>query len=171
MKKIAALLLTAVMMLTFSSCASTELELKNRIIVEAIGIDYCDIGVRVTVQFLNADQSSNPNNGGTPDDIVKNMTIDSQNISSAIQSISKTLGKLPMMSQNRVIIFGNEAAKAGVGKVLDYFVRNSDNRATVYAAVPLGKQTSAFGAAFRQPLDVLFDSNIEKFTPGSRLLR
>ena len=41
MKKIAALLLTAVMMLTFSSCASTELELKNRIIVEAIGIDYC----------------------------------------------------------------------------------------------------------------------------------
>ena len=59
MKKIAALLLTAVMMLTFSSCASTELELKNRIIVEAIGIDYCDIGVRVTVQFLNADQSSN----------------------------------------------------------------------------------------------------------------
>lgn len=65
-------------MLTFSSCASTELELKNRIIVEAIGIDYCDIGVRVTVQFLNADQSSNPNNGGTPDDIVKNMTIDSQ---------------------------------------------------------------------------------------------
>ena len=66
------------MMLTFSSCASTELELKNRIIVEAIGIDYCDIGVRVTVQFLNADQSSNPNNGGTPDDIVKNMTIDSQ---------------------------------------------------------------------------------------------
>ena len=135
MKKIAALLLTAVMMLTFSSCASTELELKNRIIVEAIGIDYCDIGVRVTVQFLNADQSSNPNNGGTPDDIVKNMTIDSQNISSAIQSISKTLGKLPMMSQNRVIIFGNEAAKAGVGKALDYFVRNSDNRATVYAAV------------------------------------
>ena len=120
MKKIAALLLTAVMMLTFSSCASTELELKNRIIVEAIGIDYCDIGVRVTVQFLNADQSSNPNNGGTPDDIVKNMTIDSQNISSAIQSISKTLGKLPMMSQNRVIIFGNEAAKAGVGKALDY---------------------------------------------------
>ncbi|EKC76285.1 germination protein, Ger(x)C family, partial [human gut metagenome] len=78
---------------------------------------------------------SNPNNGGTPDDIVKNMTIDSQNISSAIQSISKTLGKLPMMSQNRVIIFGNEAAKAGVGKALDYFVRNSDNRATVYAAV------------------------------------
>ena len=56
MKKIAALLLTAVMMLTFSSCASTELELKNRIIVEAIGIDYCDIGVRVTVQFLNDDQ-------------------------------------------------------------------------------------------------------------------
>ena len=51
MKKIAALLLTAVMMLTFSSCASTELELKNRIIVEAIGIDYCDIGVRVTVQY------------------------------------------------------------------------------------------------------------------------
>ena len=98
MKKIAALLLTAVMMLTFSSCASTELELKNRIIVEAIGIDYCDIGVRVTVQFLNADQSSNPNNGGTPDDIVKNMTIDSQNISSAIQSISKTLNKLIMMS-------------------------------------------------------------------------
>lgn len=40
-----------------------------------------------------------------------------------------------MMSQNRVIIFGNEAAKAGVGKALDYFVRNSDNRATVYAAV------------------------------------
>ncbi len=135
MKKIAALFLTVVVIFTFSSCASTDLELKNRIIVEAIGIDYCDIGVRVTVQFLNTDQSSNPNNGGPPDDIVKNMTIDSQNISSAIQSISKSLGKLPMMSQNRVIIFGNEAAKAGVGETLDYFVRNSDNRATVYVAV------------------------------------
>lgn len=118
MKKIAALLLTAVMMLTFSSCASTELELKNRIIVEAIGIDYCDIGVRVTVQFLNADQSSNPNNGGTPDDIVKNMTIDSQNISSAIQSISKTLGKLPMMSQNRVIISEMKRQKPASAKLL-----------------------------------------------------
>lgn len=34
-----------------------------------------------------------------------------------------------------LLFSGNEAAKAGVGKALDYFVRNSDNRATVYAAV------------------------------------
>lgn len=132
--KIVLLLLLLCTMLT--GCDFSSGELKNRLIVQAIGIDRkSDGGVRVTLQTLNTEMTGNPNSGASPGDIVNTLTVEGTTIAEAISNASKTVGKAPLLSQNRLIAFGRETAEQGLHGYLDYFVRNVQNRATVLVAV------------------------------------
>lgn len=136
MKKTAAILILLLIVCSFCSCTPVRVELKNRVIIEAIGIDKGEGDkISVTFQFLNTDQSSNPNNGSMSSEVVKVSTIDDVSVSSAINQLTETIGKVPMLSQNRVVIFGRELAQAGIEKYLDYYNRNAVDRATVLLAV------------------------------------
>lgn len=120
----------------FSGCDFSAGELKNRLIVQAIGIDRNeDGGVRVTLQTLNTEMTGNPNSGANPGDIVNSMTVEGKTIAEAISNASETIGKMPLLSQNRLLVFGRETAERGLHGYLDYFVRNVQNRATVLVAV------------------------------------
>lgn len=120
----------------FSGCDFSAGELKNRLIVQAIGIDRNeDGGVRVTLQTLNTEMTGNPNSGANPGDIVNSMTVEGKTIAEAISNASETVGKMPLLSQNRLLVFGRETAERGLHGYLDYFVRNVQNRATVLVAV------------------------------------
>ena len=119
-----------------SGCDFSAGELKNRLIVQAIGIDRkTDGGVRVTLQTLNTEMTGNPNSGANPGDIVNSMTVEGTTIAEAISNASETVGKMPLLSQNRLIVFGRETAEQGLHGYLDYFVRIVQNRATVLVAV------------------------------------
>lgn len=136
MKKITALILVVLSIcFMFSSCSVTTIELKNRIIIECIGLDKTENGVKVTMQYLNTDLSTNPNNGGSNDKLVKNISIEDVSISAAVKKLTDIMGKEPLLSQNRVVIFGRDTANKSVVEYLDYFVRNSYIRATVLFAV------------------------------------
>ncbi|MGN0520551.1 MAG: Ger(x)C family spore germination protein [Candidatus Fimenecus sp.] len=120
----------------FSGCDFSTEELKNRLIVQAIGIDRKeDGGVRVTLQTLNTEMTGNPNSGANPGDIVNSLTVEGATIAEAISNASETVGKMPLLSQNRLIVFGRETAENGLHGYLDYFVRNVQNRATVLVAI------------------------------------
>lgn len=120
----------------FSGCDFSTGELKNRLIVQAIGIDKTETGgVRVTLQTLNTEMTGNPNSGATPGDIVNSLTVEGATVAEAISDAAKTVGKMPLLSQNRLIVFGRETAENGLHGYLDYFVRNVQNRATVLVAV------------------------------------
>ncbi len=137
MKKVLKLLLPIFLLsVLLCGCNYEAQELKNRLIVQAVGIDAGENGgVRVTLQTLNTEMAGNPNSGANLGDIINSLTVEGETVSEAISSVAKTVGKLPLLSQNRVIIFGRETAQKGLFDHLDYFVRNADNRATVLVAV------------------------------------
>lgn len=130
------LLLIFCICILFSGCDFSAGELKNRLIVQAIGIDRkSDGGVCVTLQTLNTEMTGNPNSGANPGDIVNSVTVEGATIAEAVSNASKTIGKMPLLSQNRLLVFGRETAEQGLHGYLDYFVRNVQNRATVMVAV------------------------------------
>ncbi len=137
MKKMLKLLLPLILMtVSFCGCNYESQELKSRLIVQAIGIDAIESGgVRVTLQTLNTEMAGNPNSGANLGDIINFMTVEGRTVSDAISEAAKSVGKLPLLSQNRLIVFGRETAQKGIYSDLDYFVRNADNRATVLVAV------------------------------------
>ena len=132
------LLLTA--LLAFGGCSShnSKLELKNRLIVQGIGIDKADGQLSVSVQALNTDVSSNSAASGAPDEVVKYYCVKGKSVSEAIGKLSDITGSDPLISQNRIVVFGREFAQEGIEDYLDDFVRTTQNRTTVYVAVADG---------------------------------
>lgn len=136
MQKTVKILLTVLLLsLLLSGCSAPGLELKNRLIVQAIGIDDTQDGVRVTLQTLNTEMAGNPNSGGSLGEVVRCLTVEGSTVSEAISNASKSEGKQPLLSQNRLIVFGRETAEHGLYTHLDYFVRSAEARTTVPIAV------------------------------------
>lgn len=129
------LLLVLLITLLLSGCSTPGLELKNRLIVQAIGIDATQDGVRVTLQTLNTEMAGNPNSGADLGEVTRCLTVEGATVSEAISNAAKSEGKQPLLSQNRLIVFGRETAKNGIFTHLDYFVRNASTRLTVPVAV------------------------------------
>ena len=119
----------------FTGCDYSKNEIKNRLIIQAVGVDAIENGVRVTLQTLNTDLTGNPNSAANTGDVINSMTVEGKTIAEAISSVSKISGKKPLLSQNKMILFGKETAKQGLYPYLDYFIRNSENRATVLVAL------------------------------------
>lgn len=135
-KPLKLLLLPILLVFLFSSCSYSTHELKNRLIIQAIGVDTIENGqVQVTLQTLNTEMAGNPNSGADLGNVINSLTTEGSTVAEAIANAAKQVGKLPMLSQNRLIVFGRDTAKAGIQPYLDYFVRDAQNRATVYVAV------------------------------------
>ena len=139
MKKLKSVLKITVLVLSllflFTGCDYSKNEIKNRLIIQAVGVDSIENGVRVTLQTLNTDLTGNPNSAANTGDVINSMTVEGKTIAEAISSVSKISGKKPLLSQNKMIVFGKETAKQGLYPYLDYFIRNSENRATVLVAL------------------------------------
>lgn len=130
------LLLLSLLVFLFSSCNYSTNELKNRLIIQAVGIDESTGGkVKVTLQTLNTEMAGNPNSGANLGDAINSITIEGSSIADAISNAAKQVGKKPLLSQNRLIVFGRQTAEKGLNAYLDYFVRNAEDRATVLVAV------------------------------------
>lgn len=147
--KVICLLLAVVML---CSCTkNTEintLEIKNRLIILALGIDKAENGeILVSVQALNTDVSSNASSQSTPESMVKCYTQKGVSISQAISKLSDLTGRTPLLSQNRIVVFGWELASSGISDYLDDFIRNVENRSTVLVSV---SQTTAKDIVFAQ---------------------
>lgn len=144
MKKIIKIVVIFLVISMFCSCSrtteATSYELKNRLIILALGIDKAENGqILVSVQTLNTDVSSNASSQSTPETMVKNYSQKGLSISEAISKLSDVTGKNPLLSQNRIVIFGWELANDGVFDYLDDFIRNTDNRSSVLVSVAQGK--------------------------------
>lgn len=144
MKKIIKIVVILLVISMFCSCSRTNeansYELKNRLIILALGIDKAENGqILVSVQTLNTDVSSNASSQSTPETMVKNYSQKGLSISEAISKLSDITGKNPLLSQNRIVIFGWELANEGIYDYLDDFIRNTDNRSSVLVSVAQGK--------------------------------
>lgn len=111
-----------------SGCINT-VHLKDMAVVEGMGIDVNEDGVNLTVQTLNAGNSTG---GEAPQG---NMTVNTENsgntISDAVSMLSESLSKNAFFGQNKLIIFSRSAAENDFDKRLDYFLRSSESRPDV----------------------------------------
>lgn len=137
MKKILKILvLLGLLVLLFSGCENSGNELKNRLIIQAIGIDQQeDDTVLVTLQTLDTEMAGNPSSGASLGDVVTSFTVSGKTVADAISNAATVIGKKPLLSQNRLIVFGRQTAEQGILQHLDFFVRDTENRSTVLLAV------------------------------------
>lgn len=116
----------------FCGCMNQQ-TLHNLAVVEGMGIDKKDDALQVSVQTLNYAK------GGNLDALNGNITINNSEegstLSEAISKLSKDLSRKLFFGQNKLTVFGEELAKSGIDKNLDYFLRSSDSRPDVILCV------------------------------------
>lgn len=137
MKKLSIILLLTAVLFTFSSCTAGDKEIKNRLIIEGIGIDYRpeDEEYVLTVQVLETSKSSDEG-GQSPS--VTNYTVTGKTVATALNSLWENTGMYPLYSQNRIIIIGSSLSGNKITAALDFFVREYTARADVFIAAATG---------------------------------
>ena len=139
MKKLEIMILFLVI-LTFSSCITDDTEIRNRLIIEGIGIDI-DTQTNeyvLTVQALSTTSAGNGQSGTSPSPVT-NYTVKGRSVAAALDSLSENTGRNPLYSQNRVIILGSQIDKSSLAAALDYLVREYTARPDVFIAAATGK--------------------------------
>lgn len=139
MKRLKLIFIFAVVVLTFSSCFADDTEIKNRLIIEGIGIDYdSQAGEYVlTVQALSTSASGPGEQGGSAAPIA-NYTVKGETVVSALNSLCENTGKYPLYSQNRVVVIGSSLDSSKIAAALDYLVREYTSRPDIYVAAATG---------------------------------
>ena len=130
MKKVICVFCIFIALLTFSGCYEGG-ELKDRLIIQAVGVDYENGEYKITLQALNTGKGGNGDfEYGT--DIV---TVKGKSIAKALSSVSSFTGLNPLYSQNRIIIFGKSTRENKIPEILDFFSREYTLRLNVTVAV------------------------------------
>ena len=148
MKRSAALFLIIIFLFNLTACGSeNSAELKNRLIIQGIGLDLTKDGkLELSVQTLNTDVATHASSNSEPKMLVKLYCVTADTLSEAVKKLSELTGKNPVLSQNRIVIFGRKLAESGVGKYLDDFFRNDENRFSVLTCVCDGKAKELINA-------------------------
>lgn len=121
-------------------------DIRNRSVVQGIGIDLNDDGTyTVTLETINTENYSNAEKSASP--VMNVRTLNGKTVNSAIKSAYDIDGKMPVMSQNRVIVIGKELAEKGIMPALDYFIRDAENYPSVLISVSETKASDFFKKA------------------------
>ena len=120
------------------SCSVDDTELRNRLIIEGIGVDKSDGEYTLTVQALNTTQSQSTDNPSSSE-AVSVYTVTGESVAQALGKISALTGKAPLYSQNRIIILGDSVAQDNIFSELDFFVREYASRMNVLVALSESK--------------------------------
>lgn len=137
MKKLTAFFLSATFfMLSLSACSNVEIvELNERLIIEAIGIDFSDGKYRVTIEGLDSFSAGSESNSISAPALTKCYLFQGETIGMAMNSISVITGQIPLFSQARILLVGMDTAKEKLSEVLDFFRREYTTRTDILFAV------------------------------------
>lgn len=133
MKKVLALLLCVVIIFSFSSCSSGR-SLSDKSVAQAVSIDLVDKETVVGIQYLDLSKGT-ATADGFDNNITSVATGQADNISSAVSKASASLSGPIFFGQNKLIVFGKEYAKLGIGGISDYILRGIDSRPDVLVAI------------------------------------
>ncbi|MFO7153650.1 MAG: Ger(x)C family spore germination protein [Caldicoprobacter oshimai] len=82
--------------------------------------------------------------GGQEQPSTLNVTIEAKNLMMAEQTLMATLNQLPNYDHLQLVVFGEELAKKGIGKYVDFFFRDPRMRQRTKVAVSRGKASEVF---------------------------
>lgn len=151
MKKALAICAVLLLALGLAGCGSEYgsdgREIRDRLIVQGIGVDRAADGYLLTLQAFNTAVA-----GGQDDGMSGNVTkiyeSSGATIADAMRNVTLTTGRRPLYSHNWVIVFGADVAREGLNETLDFFVRDYATRATVDLAVARGRAAEIIKSPF-----------------------
>ncbi len=120
---------------TFNSEEIYKKDIRNRLVIQGIGIDIKDDGkYSVTIQAIDTNAQSPTSSDSASQPPLKAYKTEGNTIYTALKSVTETEGKIPLYSQNRVIILGKSITEENMSDVIDFFVRDVENSSSVYIA-------------------------------------
>ncbi len=150
MKKLIAVFLI-ITVIFLSSCAGIEIvELNERLIIEAIGIDYEDGRYKVTIEGLDSFSAGTDADSISAPSLTKCYLFEGETIGMAMNSISVVTGQIPLFSQARILVLGFSAAKENLSEILDFFRREYTTRTDILFAVAKNTAAEVVSADFGQ---------------------
>ncbi len=126
-KKALALLLCLLLALPLQGCAYRELY--ERLLIHGIGVDVKEEGFVVTVR-----SSVSPEDEGE-----EFFRCEGRSVLEALTNLSLSTGREPFYSHNYLVVFGEECAREGLDRCLDFFVRYYNTRPAVQMYMAEGK--------------------------------
>lgn len=120
---------------TFSENEVYKKDIRNRLVIQGIGIDLEDDGTyTVTLQAIDTNSSEASSADGASQPPLKSYKLTGDTVYTAIKSVTEKEGKIPLYSQNRIILIGKSITKENMDDVIDFFVRDVEVGGTVYIA-------------------------------------
>lgn len=120
---------------TFNSEEIYKKDIRNRLVIQGIGIDVEDDDkYSVTIQAIDTNSQFATSSDGASQPPLKTYKTKGDTIYTALKSVTETEGKIPLYSQNRIIILGKSITEENMSDVIDFFVRDVENSSSVYIA-------------------------------------
>lgn len=136
MRRIGVVILALIVSIfTFNGNEIYKKDIRNRLVIQGVGIDIGDDGrYSVTIQAIdtNAQAVASSDNASQPP--LKTFVVKGDTIYTAIKGVTELEGKLPLYSQNRIIILGKTITEENMDDVIDFFVRDVENSSSVCIA-------------------------------------
>jgi spore germination protein KC len=134
-KAVVVLLVFVLAFYTFNSEEIYKKDIRNRLVIQGIGIDIENDGkYSVTIQAIDTNAQSATSSDGASQPPLKTYKTEGNTIYTALKSVTETEGKIPLYSQNRIIILGKSITEENMSDVIDFFVRDVENSSSVYIA-------------------------------------
>lgn len=144
---------------TFSENEIYKKDIRNRLVIQGIGIDLEDDGTyTVTLQAIDTNSSEASSAEGASQPPLKAYKLTGDTVYTAIKSVTEKEGKIPLYSQNRIILIGKSITKEKMNDVIDFFVRDVEVGGTVY-----------IGAAEKTAGEILTAKNGEELISAENL--
>ncbi len=118
------LCMSALLMLT--GCAGSQ-NLKQKVIVEGVGIDFSKDEFSVTILYFKPQDPTSQSEQKT-----HTASVEAKTLGEAFSKISALIGKEPFYANNRIAVLGREAADQRLDEITDFFIRDSDMREDCY---------------------------------------
>lgn len=145
---------------TFSENEVYKKDIRNRLVIQGIGIDLEDDGTyTVTLQAIDTNSSEASSADGASQPPLKAYKLTGETVYTAIKSVTEKEGKIPLYSQNRIILIGKSITKENMDDVIDFFVRDVEVGGTVYIAA--AKKTASEILEAKNGKELISAENLE----------
>lgn len=126
------LLIIICMLLLTTGCWSKK-DLNELAIVTAIGIDKMEDGYSVSIQVLNPSELAGNTSSGRTE--VVRFIKSGETVFEALRKLSTDTPRRIYLAHLREVVFGEELAREGIGKALDFISRDHEMRTDFYITV------------------------------------
>lgn len=170
-KKVGLLLMIALLFLC-SGCIPS-VELNERAIVQAIGVDAVNNGYRVSLQIFSPEGGDGANEMNTGPQNAKMIIAEGKTISDAIQQATLEQGKQIFYGHNRLLVIGESTVKKGIADILPFFNSGYQSRPSIYVMAAEGTAEEILNANIQQgiiPAESL-ENMIENYSKNGSVMQ